>query len=255
MRKKEVHELVIIGDVRPKTPCIYKIVHKESGKEYIGQTRDIIERRRHHQSRLKRGIHHCTPLQASWNKYGQDAFYLEVIEYVPVDELTSYEDYYWSLVSPKMRFNVERPGEKHTYSSVRVKEKRNRAIIGTNLTTKEEREYPYISKVIEDGFKRPLVTRVLSGEISQTGGWAWIYKDGLPHQQMSVDRRQGLLRRQGRPVIGTNPVTGERREYPSIKEAAEAFNLAPPTISYALSGKLKTAAGWTWVYKNETDPV
>ncbi len=64
----------------PRTPGIYSIVHIASGRCYIGSTRNLYERLRHHRLCLKKGIHHCPHLQNAWSKYGENAFRIDLLE-------------------------------------------------------------------------------------------------------------------------------------------------------------------------------
>lgn len=65
-----------------KEPVIYKIRNVVNNKFYVGSTTDTRERFRTHRSRLRKGVHHCRHLQASWNKYGEDCFKFEVQEVI-----------------------------------------------------------------------------------------------------------------------------------------------------------------------------
>lgn len=60
--------------------CIYQIVNKVNKKVYIGQTWDYKKRTYEHIRRLRNGNHINDHLQASWNKYGESAFYFGIIE-------------------------------------------------------------------------------------------------------------------------------------------------------------------------------
>ena len=60
---------------------IYAIVHKASGKRYVGQAaRTFALRRRSHAHQLRNGKHHSRYLQRAYNKYGADAFKWVVLE-------------------------------------------------------------------------------------------------------------------------------------------------------------------------------
>ena len=61
---------------------IYCIVHKLSGKRYVGSARDISVRWRSHRNGLRGGKHHSYKLQRAWAKHGEDAFLFRVVEYV-----------------------------------------------------------------------------------------------------------------------------------------------------------------------------
>jgi group I intron endonuclease len=62
---------------------IYAIRNKQNGKLYIGSTgRTFRIRWKEHRSKLRAGTHWNTPLQAAWNKYGEDGFAFEVLEII-----------------------------------------------------------------------------------------------------------------------------------------------------------------------------
>lgn len=65
----------------PVPDCgIYQIEHVASGKKYIGSARRIRRRISKHKTDLRAGKHHCSKLQRSWDKYGEDAFAFSVVE-------------------------------------------------------------------------------------------------------------------------------------------------------------------------------
>jgi group I intron endonuclease len=62
---------------------VYLIRNTVSGGVYVGQTiQDYRIRWRRHRDDLTRGVHDNPHLQRSWNKYGADAFAVEVVEVV-----------------------------------------------------------------------------------------------------------------------------------------------------------------------------
>lgn len=62
---------------------IYAITNTLNGNQYIGQTGDSFQRRYwHHRWKLRHGCHDNAHLQASYDKYGEDAFVFEVLETV-----------------------------------------------------------------------------------------------------------------------------------------------------------------------------
>lgn len=65
---------------RPRVCGVYSITHIASGRRYIGSSNDIYCRWNHHRGRLRKGIHHSRHLQRAWDKHGNDAFRLEVLE-------------------------------------------------------------------------------------------------------------------------------------------------------------------------------
>ena len=62
---------------------IYAIVHKSSGKKYIGSAARSFHRRwEDHKYELKNGTHHCSYLQNAWNKYSESVFDFIILEIV-----------------------------------------------------------------------------------------------------------------------------------------------------------------------------
>lgn len=67
---------------------IYKISCKHSDKVYIGETINLVQRMYKHFSRLRNNKHSNPVLQNIFNKYGEDSFVVEVLEYIDTkDEL------------------------------------------------------------------------------------------------------------------------------------------------------------------------
>ena len=75
-----------------KESGIYRIYCKVNGKSYIGQSTRLRERLYQHKYYLNKNKSHHTLLQEDWNKYGQDEFEEEVLEYC--DNLDEREIYY-----------------------------------------------------------------------------------------------------------------------------------------------------------------
>lgn len=65
---------------------IYKIINLVNDKFYVGSTNNKNERFRTHRNKLRRGVHHCAHLQASWSKYGEEKFDFRVVQNVPNEE-------------------------------------------------------------------------------------------------------------------------------------------------------------------------
>jgi len=73
---------------------IYKIIHLDSGKVYIGSTNNLTLREQQHFSSLRLGYHRNRYLQRSFNKYGEKRFRFEVIEYCVIQNLTEREQHW-----------------------------------------------------------------------------------------------------------------------------------------------------------------
>lgn len=73
---------------------IYKITCAASHKIYIGSATNLKYRIRRHFIDLKRNNHCSRYLQAAFNKYGRQSFFVEIVEYVSADKLLKREQYY-----------------------------------------------------------------------------------------------------------------------------------------------------------------
>jgi group I intron endonuclease len=66
---------------------IYAITHIESGRTYIGSSKNINRRFSSHKRDLKNKLHHNPHLQASWDKYGELSFRFEILEEILDEEV------------------------------------------------------------------------------------------------------------------------------------------------------------------------
>src|SRR3972149_3501046 len=106
-----------------KSMGIYKIVHIESDKIYIGSSVNIQTRWIGHCRDLKKGRHHSIHLQRAWNKYGASSFKMEMIE--PVEnrlQLLPRDQYWINLLQPfgengfNVNIKVDRPPASNSHS-------------------------------------------------------------------------------------------------------------------------------------------
>lgn len=65
---------------------IYKIVHKDTGRCYVGRSDNIKERLQRHKNSLRRNKHHSPHLQHAWNKYGEEAFEFVIIKETDIED-------------------------------------------------------------------------------------------------------------------------------------------------------------------------
>ncbi len=137
---------------------IYQIIHKDSGKRYIGSGVDIGKRKCYHLRSLKQNKHCNCHLQNAWNKYGQQKFIFEVIEYCQKDRLLDYQQHYINLFNFKMLYNINPiaysnlgrkgqipwiKGKKH---SIETRKKISEAHKGKKLSEQTKRKISQVSK-------------------------------------------------------------------------------------------------------------
>ena len=72
---------------------VYCIENKTNGKQYIGSTINAIYHRvQGHLCSLKKGTHHSSILQKSFDKHGVDSFSLKILEVVPREDFNVARD-------------------------------------------------------------------------------------------------------------------------------------------------------------------
>src|SRR6266568_3871938 len=88
------------GNLIPATSGIYKITCTANKKIYIGSALNLYLRRHVHFSELRYNKHVNRHLQNAWNKYGEQSFTFEVLEYVLPISLAAREQYWFKKLKP-----------------------------------------------------------------------------------------------------------------------------------------------------------
>lgn len=79
-----------------ESPAIYAIKHNVTdGRMYVGSAKSVRRRLAAHFSDLTGQRHHCPPLQSAWNEHGQNAFVIDILEWVrDLDKLAAREQHW-----------------------------------------------------------------------------------------------------------------------------------------------------------------
>lgn len=80
---------------------IYSIFNYVNGKRYIGSSKELYNRFYEHLYNLRNQKSHNKHLQSAWNKYGEDAFIFEVLEYCNVDKQFEREQFFMDFMCPE----------------------------------------------------------------------------------------------------------------------------------------------------------
>ena len=184
--------------------CIYRIYHKNKDECCIGSSAKGIKKRwQQHKTALKRNCHHSSRLQNAWDKYGEDSFDIEMMEYCSdINDLIPIEQEFFKIYVEEGK---DRPaynmcplaasilGHKHSEETRRKlstshKEAISRAqqikpcrawrpIKRTCPKTGEIKNYPSVKATKEDGFRPGHVSSVCRGVNKTHGGFFWEYLD------------------------------------------------------------------------------
>jgi group I intron endonuclease len=87
-------------------PGIYKTENLVNGHCYIGQTKNLKNRKQSHFSSLRKNKHGNGHLQNAYNKYGEESFVFESLLICEVLELTKYEQFFVDFLRPE--YNIRK---------------------------------------------------------------------------------------------------------------------------------------------------
>lgn len=94
------------GRKKLKVICTYKIENASTGSVYVGATPNFFERWSKHVRLLCRGVHTNIRLQEQYDKYGEDAFTITIIEsYNSTDGLIEREEQATRMFDPERLLN------------------------------------------------------------------------------------------------------------------------------------------------------
>jgi group I intron endonuclease len=213
---------------------IYRITNMVNNKYYIGSAESFARREWQHRNDLKRGVHKNPHLQASWNKYGGDAFVFEILEEVPEGESQlAWEDKYLSLYAANyecynINQNAELPrlGLKHTEASKqKTSVSRTGKAAGADHYRYGQTVSPEVRQKIGDtqrGVAKPERTeehrRNLS--IANTGNQNWLGKKHSEESKLKMSKQ----------VLEVT--TGI--QFPSLTAVLQHYGMKMPTLRRAL---------------------
>ena len=155
---------------------IYRIQNTVNGKFYIGSSVNIRWRAQKHVSHLRRGIHHNAYLQAAFNKYGEQAFLVDMIESCERSEVLIREQVYLDKLNPHYnicKFAANTLGYQHTTESkskMSIANKGNQRNLGNVHTADAKRRMSEAaSKRTASPETRAKIALAVMGNKSNTG--------------------------------------------------------------------------------------
>lgn len=94
---------------------VYRIIHVESQRSYVGSSGNVAKRWTQHKSLLRHMKHSSQKLQRAWSKYGEQAFILELLEECELSALRAKEQYWLeTLKGYEEGFNCTRVALEHS---------------------------------------------------------------------------------------------------------------------------------------------
>ena len=95
-------------DKKLQSKCgVYEFFNLENGKRYVGSSKDIYSRLSEHLHNLRYGKSHNKHFQAAWDKYGEDNFIYNVLEYCSLEDQYNREQFYLDFIQPEYNFSSQ----------------------------------------------------------------------------------------------------------------------------------------------------
>ena len=255
---------------------IYLITNLINNKKYVGQTSYTIEKRFYYHSKCKKSV-----LSRAIRKYTKENFKVELIEESDCQETINFlEKYYIKHFNCRtygynMTDGGENPPKTTKESALKGGRKHFKPVICTNIKTQEKIYFlsiKYASEVLNLCKSSISFCCRYPNKRSQFGGYKWKYVDSSniksldTYKQrktnlgqkrsaefclsMSMSRKGKPLLKRRVPIIVENIVTGIKRSFDSINNAAEQLNLNRKALSNVLTGKANRTGNYKANYLN-----
>lgn len=240
-------------------PGIYKLECTANGKVYIGKSKNVKRRIQEHLSKLRKNKHHNRHLQYTYNKYGEDYFTVDILEYIDLNHLQNIalqlgirETYFYNFYPKEQLMNLEIPLPEGNAVSEETKERISKGSIDCgrakkrfmiNLTTQTvEKVFDRISEAIKylrtigikDG--TAVSSDIISNPTTKRYGYGWLGEDGVYQDENGTYYIKELYVWDFLKPIAKFDNSGKFIEaYESIRHAAETNNSSERTILRSIS--------------------
>jgi len=154
-----------------KNCMIYKIVNKTNYLTYVGQTIHPEKRFKQHKNMLESNSHYNLHLQHSWNKYGEENFCFEILEYCEKEKLNERELFYIEAIGSlhPNGYNLVNRG-----SNISMSEETRKKI---SLSAKERLSIPSNHPMF--GKKQSMESKIKNSDSNKKRIWKPEWKENL----------------------------------------------------------------------------
>ena len=229
---------------------IYMCTCSGNNKSYIGQAKDVKNRKSEHLSALRGDYHFNTYFQRSYNKYKEESFVWTVLEYCNEDKLDDREIYWIAYYDTYHNgFNANEGGNGNRgYQRTEDIRKKVSESLKRAWAVDENRRKEFSERMIGD--KNPMYGRV--GNLNpaygkdHSGENNGMYGKHHTEESKELNRQAhlGAKNKNSKPVVCIE--TGEI--FASQGEASRGKHCDSSTINKCCRGVKKTAGGYHWRY-------
>ena len=242
---------------------IYLRTNKINGKKYVGQATNLKVRQYSWNCLLSR--YGGKAINNARAKYGIDAFDFEILKECKDEELNYWEKYYIEKLNTKVPngYNMTDGGDgvKGCHISEEHKKKISTKLKGKHLSEEHKKKIGKANKGKKrsEEYKNNLsvlyrgrsFTEETRKKMSEKAKGRKVTEE--TRKKLSENHKGKYNTKCSKPILQINRYTNEViAEFPSIIQVQRDFGYDNGAISKCCSGKIKSAYGYIWKYKEES---
>jgi group I intron endonuclease len=148
---------------------VYRIKNLINGKFYIGSSSVLGKRFYEHKRTLRGNFHANQHLQSAWNKYGEDSFIFDILEYCDKELLLEREQHYVDTMSPE--YNIHKISVFSPLGMKRTKESREKMSLAARGRKMSEAAKNKISEAMKGRvFTKEWREKISKSKLGNTAG-------------------------------------------------------------------------------------
>jgi len=224
---------------------VYKITNNKNGKIYVGITNQGANTNRWYKHCSDANVGSTFPLHNAIRKYGKENFQIEVIEIIDNEDFDYLKEreIYWikelNSYNRKIGYNLTLGGDGTfgRFHSEETKDKIRQKAMGRKLSEETKNKISKSHKLLEYDHDE------MSKRAKKGNDVRWSNPNARKQQSINNPRRRHIIKYD----LELNFIA----EYCSVEEASISIEKSHGNIAACARGKLKTAYGYIWKYKND----
>ncbi len=236
--------------MKKRTYFIYKYIFP-NGKVYIGQTYKGSGRYGTQFGYKGQLVYRAMKKYPNYEK--------EILEYCSLENVDERERYYiekYKSMEKPFGYNREGGGNE---SKIRSKETKHliasirggQSVVQYDLTGKAIKSWDYVSDAAEElEINADQIYRCCRNKAKSAGGFLWAFKKDNKNVLKKYNRNESHYKE----VYQFDLSGAFIKKWNSLQDAEKELNILYSSISSCCNGKIKSAGGYIWSYKNECKP-
>lgn len=215
---------------------------------YIGKTYDFEKRKREHIYDMGNGL----PFHKALSKYGLENFEWEIIDRAKTDEEIKSKEVYWIKKLNTCIHSKKSNGYNITVGGEGGVSWNSKPIVMFDLNGNYIDEFISVAcaAVLMD-MDRKSIQRAADNKYSRSGNYQWRYKDEWDGANIGKYEKPKVT--SNKKVVQLDLDGKYIATHNSLEEASKATNTRRTSISGCVTGAIKTANKFIWVYEDEYD--